>query len=190
LENERDEALVARAQTGDGVATEVLMRRHMNMVRARARGYFLAGGETDDLVQEGMIGLYGAIVSYRADCGKSFKNYAYLCVTRHILDAIKKSGRRKYGPLNNSVSLSDPVLGDFAEELSPEDRLIDSETQKEFKMRLMRELSDFEFRVVSMYLEGMSYAEICEVTGRSNKSVDNALTRSKKKLQKFYSADN
>lgn len=188
LENERDEALVARAQAGDKSAAEVLMRRHMNMVRARARGFFLVGGETDDLVQEGMIGLYGAIGDYRADCGKSFKNFAYLCVTRHILDAVKHSGRQKYGPLNNSVSLSDPVLGNFVEEGSPEDLLIDTESQKEFKMRLMKELSDFEFRVVTMYLEGMSYAEICDATGRDGKSVDNALSRSKKKLQKVYSS--
>lgn len=188
LESERDEALVERAQAGEAQAMETLMRRHMNMVRARARGFFLVGGDTDDLVQEGMIGLYGAIGSYRPDSGKSFKNFAYLCVTRHILDAVKRSGRRKDTPLNNSVSLSDPVLGDFAEEGSPEDLIIDTESQKEFKLRLMRELSDFEFRVVSMYLEGMSYMEICEATGRNTKSIDNALSRSKKKLQKFYSA--
>lgn len=188
LESERDETLVLRAQEGDNQAIETLMRRHMSMVRARARGFFLADGEIDDLVQEGMIGLYGAIGGYRAACGKSFKNFAYLCVTRHILDAVKRSGRRKYTPLNNSVSLSDPDLGNCIEEESPEDALIDIESQKEFKLRLMKELSDFEYRVVSMYLEGMSYAEICEATGRDYKSVDNALARSKKKLQKVYSA--
>lgn len=186
LESERDEMLVKRAQAGDKEATELLLRRYMNTVRARARGFFLVGGETDDLVQEGMIGLYSAIGDFREDGGKSFKNFAYLCVTRHILDAVKKSSRRKNGPLNNSVSLFDPVLSGFAGEENPEDFLIDDESRAEFRMKLMKELSDFEFRVVTMYLEGMSYARICEATGKDGKSVDNALSRSKKKLQRAF----
>ena len=186
MESERDETLVKRAQAGDKEATELLLRRYMNTVRARARGFFLVGGETDDLVQEGMIGLYSAIGDFREDGGKSFKNFAYLCVTRHILDAVKKSSRRKNGPLNNSVSLFDPVLSGFAGEENPEDFLIDDESRAEFRMKLMKELSDFEFRVVTMYLEGMSYARICEATGKDGKSVDNALSRSKKKLQRAF----
>ncbi len=186
-ENERDEALVQRARTGDNAATELLLRRYMNMVRARARGFFLVGGETDDLVQEGMIGLYSAIGDYKEEAGKSFKNFAYLCVTRHILDAVKRSSRRKNGPLNNSVSLFDPHLSGYAEGDTPEDFLLDSEADVEFRMKLMRELSDFEFRVVTMYLEGMSYAQICEIAGKDVKSVDNALSRAKKKLFKLFS---
>ena len=186
LENERDEALVVLAQSGEAAATEILLRRYMNTVRARARGFFLIGGETDDLVQEGMIGLYSAIGDYRAEAGKSFKNFAYLCVTRHILDAVKKSGRRKNSPLNQSVSLFDPILSELAEEESPEDFLLKGESRTEFKMKLLKELSDFEFRVVTMYLEGMSYARICEATGKDSKSVDNALARSKKKLQRAF----
>lgn len=184
--SESDESLVQKAQNGDSAATELLLRRYMNTVRARARGFFLADGDTDDLVQEGMIGLYSAIVDYRKGSGKSFKNFAYLCVTRHILDAVKGSARSKNRPLNNSVSLSDPDLTEFSGELSPEDSLIDHESNAEFRMKLMKELSDFEFRVVTMYLEGMSYARICEATGKDVKSVDNALSRSKKKLQKAY----
>lgn len=187
LENERDEALVKRAQEGDSRATEVLLRRYSNAVRARARRFFLVGGETDDLVQEGMIGLYAAIGSYRDDAGKSFKNFAYLCVTRRILDAVKGMTRRKNGPLNNSVSLFDPDLSDFAGEETPEDFLLIDESRSEFRMKLMKELSDFEFRVVTMYLEGMSCARICEATGKDGKSVDNALSRSKRKLQKAFS---
>ena len=187
LENERDEVLVLKAQKGDKLATEILLRRYMNTVRARARGFFLVGGETDDLVQEGMIGLYAAIGDFKAEAGKSFKNFAFLCVTRHILDAVKVSSRRKNGPLNNSVSLFDPVLSEFAGEETPEDFLLIDESKTEFKMKLMKELSDFEFRVVTMYLEGMSYAQICEATGKDGKSVDNALSRSKKKLQKSFS---
>ncbi len=186
--SESDEALVKRAQKGDASATEQLLRRYAGTVRAHARRFFLAGGDMDDLVQEGMIGLYAAVREYRAEEGKSFKNFAYLCVRRHILDAVKASARRKNGPLNESVSLSDPVLGDRAEEGSPEDLVLEGEEEREFRKRLTKELSDFEFRVMTMYLDGMSYAEICEATGKNNKSIDNALTRAKKKLQASYSA--
>ena len=185
--SESDEALVKRAQKGDASATEQLLRRYAGTVRAHARRFFLAGGDMDDLVQEGMIGLYAAVREYRAEEGKSFKNFAYLCVRRHILDAVKASARRKNGPLNESVSLSDPVLGDRAEEGSPEDLVLEGEEEREFRKRLTKELSDFEFRVMTMYLDGMSYAEICEATGKNNKSIDNALTRAKKKLQASYS---
>ncbi len=184
--SESDEALVRQAQAGDSRATELLLRRYMNTVRVRARGFFLVGGETDDLVQEGMIGLYSAIGDFREDGGMSFKNFAYLCITRHILDAVKTSSRRKNGPLNNSVSLSDPGLSDFAGEENPEEFLLDDEARQELRMKLMKALSDFEFRVVTMYLEGMSYAQICEATGKDLKSVDNALARSKKKLQRSF----
>ena len=97
-ENERDEALVARAKNGDNAAAEALLLRYKNAVRARARGFFLAGGETDDLVQEGMVGLYSAIVDYSPESGKSFKNFAYLCVTRRILDATPISSARRRRP--------------------------------------------------------------------------------------------
>ncbi len=186
LESEKDEVLVSLAQSGDGKATEILLRRYLNTVRARARRFFLIGGETDDLVQEGMIGLYAAIGDYRPDMGKSFKNFAYLCVTRHILDAVKSSCRRKNSPLNQSMSLFDPVLSEFPEEETPEDFLLEGEQRTEFRMKLLKELSDLEFRVLAMYLEGMSYARICEATGKDMKSVDNALVRAKKKLQKIY----
>ncbi len=185
-DSERDEVLVERAKKGDKDATEQLLRRYLNTVRARARRFFLVGGETEDLVQEGMIGLYEAIGDFRPDGGKSFKNFAYLCVTRHILDAVKGSSRRKNGPLNNSVSLFDPALTESAGEENPEEFLIDSESRTEFRMKLMKTLSDFEFRVITMYLEGMSYAQICEATGKDFKSVDNALSRSKKKLQNSF----
>ena len=188
-DSDRDEALVERAQRGDAEATEQLLRRYAGTVRDHARRFFLAGGETDDLVQEGMIGLYAAVREYRPEEGKSFKNFAYLLVRRHILDAVKRSARRKNVPLNESVSLFDPTLGDRAEEGSPEDMVLEGEAQREFRRRLMKELSDFEFRVVIMYLEGMSYAEICEATGKGVKSIDNALSRAKRKLQTVYQGD-
>lgn len=177
------------AQQGDKGATETILRRYMNPVRAQARRYFLAGGETDDLVQEGMIGLYAAIGNYRRETGKSFKNFAYLCVTRNITDAVRRNTRNKNVPLNNYVSLSDPDPNIFSEEESPEEFVIGREAQAEFRMKLMKELSDFEFRVMTMYLEGMSYAQICEATGKGEKSVDNALSRAKRKLQTAFGSN-
>lgn len=178
--NERDEALVERAKRGDGRATEELLRRYMSLVRARARRFFLDGMETEDLVQEGMIGLYGAIGDYSAASGKSFKNFAYLCVTRRIYDVLRAAGRRREGDRQEF----DPDT--LSEGETPEELLLDGEDRAEFRMLLLKELSDFEFRVITMYLEGMSYAQICETTGKSVKSIDNALARSKRKLQKAY----
>lgn len=176
---EKDEALVARAQQGEGRAAEEILRRYKSAVRARARQYFLEGGETEDLVQEGMIGLYSAITAYNPASGKSFKNFAYLCVTRRIYDVLRKAGRR----IDEGTEF-DPDT--FSEGETPEDFLIDGESRAELNRKLMKALSDFEFRVVAMYLEGMSYAEIAEVAGKDMKSVDNALARAKKKLQKAF----
>ncbi len=181
-----DEQLVAAAQEGNASAAETLLYRYKNAVRARARGFFLAGGETDDLIQEGMVGLYAAIGDYRPESGKSFKNFAYLCVTRRILDAVKGSSRQKNVPLNNYVSIFDPDFDDKSGDESPEDTLITTESRAEFWVKIGKALSDFEFRVMAMYLEGMSYAQICEATGKDVKSVDNAIQRSKKKLQRVY----
>lgn len=180
-----DESLVERAQTGDKQATEELLSRYAGLVRGRARGFFLVGGETEDLIQEGMIGLYRAVSEYRTDRegGMSFKNFAYLCVSRRIIDAVKASARKKNVPLNNYVSLFQsewemPVS-------SPEDEVIRGEDRREFLQKMSKELSDFEFRVTVMYMDGLSCAEICEATGKEEKSVDNAIQRSKKKLQKL-----
>lgn len=168
-----------RAQAGEGGATEELLNRYKSAVRARARKFFMEGGETEDLVQEGMIGLYTAICGYRPDGGKSFKNFAYLCVTRRIYDVLRVAGRRRgcegaFDP--DSVSEGD----------TPEDFVLAGESRAEFHSKLMRELSDFEFRVVTLYLDGMSYASIAEMTGKDMKSIDNALARSKKKLQRAF----
>ncbi len=179
--NKRDEALVALAQIGDDAAAEELLNRYKSAVRARARKFFLEGGETEDLVQEGMIGLYAAIRGYRADGGKSFKNFAYLCVTRRIYDVLRVAGRRR-----DCEGAFDP--DSVAEGDTPEDFVLAGESRAEFHLKLMRELSDFEFRVVTLYLDGMSYASIAEETGKDMKSIDNALARSKKKLQRAFRA--
>lgn len=173
--NESDEALVLRAQRGETAATEELLLRYKNAVRARARKFFLQGGETDDLVQEGMIGLLTAIGAFDSSAGKRFKNFAYLCVTRRIYDALRAAGRQ-----NSSFGDVDPDTVESGD--SPEEFLLDDESAKEIQSKLMKVLSDFEFRVMTMYLDGMSYAEISDATGKEIKSIDNALARAKRKL--------
>ena len=181
-EYESDEILVKAAQSGDKQATEELLVRYAGAVRGRARGFFLIGGETEDLIQEGMVGLYHAVVDYRPEKegGLSFKNFAYLCVSRRIIDAVKASARKKNVPLNNYVSLfqsewSLPVS-------SPEEEMIRNEDRREFLQKMSKVLSDFEFRATVMYMDGLSCAEICEATGKDGKSIDNAIQRSKNKL--------
>lgn len=177
-----DEELVELSQNGDKQATEELLLRHAGLVRSCARGFFLVGGETEDLIQEGMVGLYSAIGDYkRREGGVSFKKFASLCVSRRIIDAVKASSRKKSAPLNYYVSFTDEDW--TSSELSPEDMLILRDDRREFRQKMSGILSDFEFKVTTMYMDGLSCAEICDVTGKSAKSVDNAIQRSKKKLQ-------
>ena len=182
-----DEELVALSQSGDKQATEELLLRHAGLVRGCARGFFLIGGETEDLIQEGMIGLYNAIGEYRQGDGNSnFKNFACLCVSRRIIDAVKTAARKKNSPLNTATSFGAvEVSGVLSDDLSPEDMLILRADRREFRQKMSGVLSDFEFKVTHMYMDGMSCAEICEATGKSVKSVDNALQRSKRKLQEI-----
>lgn len=183
-EEKTDEALVSAAQAGDKQAMEELLLRHSGLVRGCARGFFLVGGETEDLIQEGMIGLYRAVGDYeKKENGRTFKNFAYLCVSRRIIDAVKASARKKNVPIGKCVPI---VEADQATtEYSPEDMLIMQDDRREFRQKMSRALSDFEFKVTSMYMDGMSCAEICEATGKSEKSVDNAIQRSKRKLQEI-----
>lgn len=177
-----DEELVELSQGGDKRATEELLLRHVGLVRGLARGFFLVGGETEDLIQEGMIGLYNAIGDYKRKEGGNFKNFAYLCVSRRIVDAVKTSARKKNSPLNDGVPIvAEDDLADSG--LSPEELLILNDDRREFRQKMSGVLSDFEFKVTTMYMDGMSCAEICVATGKPAKSVDNAIQRSKKKLQ-------
>ncbi len=180
----QDEELVRRAQDGDKSATEELLRRHADTVRSCARGFFLIGGETEDLIQEGMIGLYQAIVDYRAgEASCSFKNFAYLCVSRKIIDAVRVAASKKNAALNAGILLQDAEALETEFKMGPEELLILDDERKEIKHIMSRTLSDFEFKITMMYVDGMSCAEICEATGKTPKSVDNALQRSKRKLQ-------
>ena len=176
-----DEQLALASQGGDSKATEELLKRYSDLVRHLSRGFFLVGGETEDLIQEGMIGLCQAIAAYKGkESGSTFKTFAYVCVYRRIIDAVKESSRKKNEPLNSCV----PIVGAewTVSELSPEEQMILSDERKEFKQKMSAVLSDFEFKVVVSYMDGMSCAEICAATGKTAKSVDNAIQRSKKKL--------
>ncbi len=179
-----DEELLAFSQAGDSKATETLLERYSDLVRHLSRRYFLVGGETEDLIQEGMIGLYQAVSDYREKSnGSAFKTFAYLCVSRRIIDAVKASSRKKNEPLNTYVSILGGEWPTSAQ--SPEEQMILMDEQREFKQKMSRVLSDFEFKVVVSYMEGMTCAEICNACGKSAKSVDNAIQRSKKKLSEL-----
>ncbi len=185
-----DEELVELSQKRDKLATDELLRRHAGLVRSCARRFFLVGGETEDLIQEGMIGLYHAIMDYKkTETGRSFKNFAYLCVWRKIVDAVKLYASKKNAPLNSFVSMESEEEW-MAAGLSPEEILILSDDRRELKQKMSRVLSDFEFKITTMYMDGMTCAEICDATGKSAKSIENAIQRSKRKLQNYYQNNN
>ncbi|MBE5752298.1 MAG: sigma-70 family RNA polymerase sigma factor [Clostridiales bacterium] len=177
-----DEELLTAYKNGDGKAVDELMVRYAALVRARARRFFLWGGDTEDLLQEGMMGLYSAIVDYRAEEGKTFKNFAYLCVSRRLIDAVKKASSKKIPP--QSMQVPDFLVDSFQSGLPDlDDEMILSDEWKEFRKKASALLSDFEYKIFNMYLDGMSGREICETIGKPQKSVENAIQRSKKKLQ-------
>ena len=178
-----DEELVLAAKKEDSQAMEAILKRYAGMVRSIARGYFLAGGDTEDLIQEGMIALYCAVGAYEEGAMR-FKSFAYLCVTRRIVDAVKASSRLKNKPLNNYVSLFDADVDLPAAD--PLEEMIDRENSEELFRRINGVLSDFEFRILALYMKGFSTSEICALTKKNEKSVDNALQRSKKKIQTLF----
>ena len=193
-----DEEVVALCHDGDSRAVEYLLNRYKNFVRSKARSYFLIGADHEDIVQEGMIGLYKAIRDYRADKHASFRAFAELCVTRQIITAIKTATRQKHIPLNSYVSLNKPLYDDESDRTlldviiegktsSPEDLLISQENLQTINLRIGEVLSDLEQDVLAAYLDGKSYQEIAKMLGRHSKSIDNALQRVKRKLEKFLS---
>ncbi|MDD6045137.1 MAG: RNA polymerase sporulation sigma factor SigH [Clostridia bacterium] len=186
----RDEHLAASAQTGDAAAMEQLCDRYKDRVRMIARPYFLIGADRDDVIQEGMIGLYKAIRDYRPDCSTAFSSFAEMCVTRQIISAINASRRQKHLPLNSYISLYNTSPGDDREliellQLSddgPEDAFISKETSETLRRQVKSRLTPLERRVTELFLEGLTYQQIAEAIDRPPKSVDNALSRVKKKL--------
>ena len=196
FENMPDEDVVDLAQEADGAALEYLLNKYKNFVRTKARSYFLIGADHEDIVQEGMIGLYKAIRDYRRDRQKSFRAFAELCITRQIITAIKTATRQKHIPLNNYVSLNRPIYDEESDRTlldvitedaptNPEEVLIDREDLSVIEGRIGEMLSDLEKQVLVRYIEGKSYAEISEEMGRHVKSIDNALQRIKRKLLKY-----
>ena len=183
LPNEKtDDELLTAYKNGDKQAGDELMVRYASLVRARARQFFLWDGETEDLIQEGMMGLYSAIVDYREQEGKSFKNFAYLCVSRRLIDAVKRASSKKNPPQNKQVS--DAVVDTFASSFPDlDDGMILSDEWKEFRKKASALLSDFEYKIFIMYMDGMSGREICETINKPQKSVENAIQRSKNKLR-------
>lgn len=193
ISDEQLQSLAASRQSG---AEEALAERYIRLVRVCARPYFLIGGDSEDLIQEGMLGLLSAIREYDPQKGASFKTYAEICIHNRIQSAIRSAGRKKHAPLNDGIPLDD-VLSDESKsqgaqyfQRSPEEQVLARETEKEFSSIYSRCLSKFEAGILDLYLDGLSYQEIAVSTGRNIKSVDNAIQRIRRKLAKLPSGDN
>ncbi|MDQ4065047.1 MAG: RNA polymerase sporulation sigma factor SigH [Actinomycetota bacterium] len=196
-----DEELVLEARLGSEAAIEALLHRYRHYARAKARSYFLAGADREDIVQEGMIGLFKAIRDFRADRNAAFRAFAELCITRQIITAIKTATRQKHIPLNSYVSLNKQTsvddddsrsLGEMltsVEILDPAELLISSEEIANIRDSMSRLLSELETEVLRLYMDGKSYQEIADMLGRHVKSIDNALQRIKRKLEQHLIRD-
>lgn len=192
-----DEELVALAQDHDDQgAVDYLVEKYKNFVRARARSYFLMGADRDDIIQEGMIGLYKATRYYKTGHSVSFKAFAEMCITRQIISAVKAATRQKHIPLNSYVSLNKPMYEEESErtlldvlserqDSDPEGLFISHEEYTDIEAKLGTILSDLEKKVLAGYLDGKSYQEMAKEFHRSVKSIDNALQRVKRKVEKF-----
>ncbi len=188
-----DEELIVRYREGDTDAMDFIFERYKYLVRKKAKAMFLAGGDNDDLIQEGMIGLYKAIRDYDTDREASFATFASMCINRQMITAVAASNRKKNMPLNTYVSFDMPAGSDEDSDMrlvdilqtqteqNPEKLLIDKEHNQDLKSRLKEVLSRFEQQVLSCYLEGMDYTAIAEKLQKSPKSIDNALQRIRSK---------
>ena len=195
-----DEELAVLAQQGNDRALDYLLSKYRVFVRNKSLSYFIAGADRDDIIQEGMIGLFKAVRDFSTHHGVSFKTFADVCVTRQIITAVKNASRQKHAPLNFYVSLNKPLneeendstleqlLGQ-ASNLNPEDIVISKESAVALGSEMNRILSPFEASVLSLYLQGHSYQSISKAIGRDAKSIDNALQRIKKKFEKLSSKD-
>lgn len=190
-----DELLAVLAKAGDATASDELYHRYKNIVRGKARPYFLVGADRDDLIQEGMIGLFKAIRDFSDEKNSSFRPFAEICITRQILTAIKQATRNKHKPLNSYDSLYESVYDDGSEKqlmdmiesrtaLDPEELYIKQELHESLMQTVEKSLTEYERAVLDGFLDGRSYSEIAAELGHSTKSVDNALQRIRKKLEK------
>lgn len=191
-----DEEIVDSVRNGNGEALEYLIHKYKNFVRAKARSYFLIGADREDIVQEGMIGLYKSIRDFRGDKLSSFKAFAELCITRQIITAIKTATRQKHIPLNSYVSLDKPIYDEDSDRTlmdvlcgtrvtDPEEMMINKEEFSGLEDKMGEILSELERQVLMLYLDGRSYQEIAVDLQRHVKSIDNALQRVKRKLERY-----
>jgi RNA polymerase sporulation-specific sigma factor len=195
-EDKTDEEVVTEAKDGDSIALEYLINKYKNFVKAKARSYFLIGADREDIIQEGMIGLYKAIRDFKGDKLSSFRAFAELCITRQIITAIKTATRQKHIPLNSYVSLNKPIYDEDSDRTlldilsgtkvtDPEELMINREEYNDIEFKIGEILSELEWRVLMLYLEGKSYQEIAVELKRHVKSIDNALQRVKRKLERY-----
>lgn len=195
LDERQDEEVVKLAKDGDEFATEYLIQKYKNFVRVKAKSYFLVGADREDIIQEGMIGLYKSIRDFRADKLSSFRAFAELCITRQIITAIKTATRQKHIPLNSYVSLNKPIYDEDSDRTmldvlssnkvsDPEEVFISTELSSDLREKIKQNLSDLESQVLQSYLEGKSYQEMARELNRHVKSIDNALQRVKRKIER------
>ncbi len=189
-----DEELVLRYHNGDNGAADFLVEKYKNLVRMKARTYFLVGADNDDLIQEGMIGLYKAIRDYKSDKNVVFMVFASLCINRQIMSAVTAYNRQKNSPLNNYLSLDTPVTDEQGEDAvlsdviaskadkNPEDLFIAKEQSGQLITEVFEMLSKMERTVLELYIEGLSYSEIGKVLDKSPKAIDNAIQRIRNKI--------
>ncbi|WP_153738473.1 RNA polymerase sporulation sigma factor SigH [Aquibacillus halophilus] len=191
-----DDELIELVHCGHSQALDYLITKYRNFVRAKARTYFLIGADREDIVQEGMIGLYKAIRDFKGDKLSSFKAFAELCVTRQIITAIKTATRQKHIPLNSYVSLDKPIYDEESDRtlldviagsrtIDPQELIVNREKFDDMEGKMSELLSDLERQVLSLYLDGQSYQEISVELRRHVKSIDNALQRVKRKLERY-----
>lgn len=195
FEHLTDEELLTLIQIGNADALDYLITKYRLFVKAKARTYFLIGADKEDIIQEGMIGLYKAVRDYRGDKLASFKAFAELCITRQIITAIKTATRQKHMPLNSYISLDKPIYDEESDRTlldmitsevneNPEELIIAQEEYAQLEAKMNEVLSELERQVLARYLDGQSYNEISEQLNRHVKSIDNALQRVKRKLER------
>lgn len=196
-ETSKDEELILRLRDGEEKITDYIMEKYKNLVRSKAGSMYILGADREDLIQEGMIGLFKAIRDYDIGRDASFATFADLCVARQMYTAVQAAGRKKHAPLNSYVSLYAGNGSDKTEEekelldslvsrdeQNPEELLIDRENVERIEKAIESELSSFERQVLDLYLTGMKYTEIARVLGKDDKSTDNALQRCRSKIRK------
>lgn len=183
-----DEELIVRLRGGEEGISDYLMEKYKGLVRRKARALYLIGGDTDDLIQEGMIGLFKAVRDYRPERAASFLTFAKMCIDRQIYSAIQNSNRQKHQPLNSYISLNEELgeetfAGVWVE--NPESIIIDQENALTLQKEIKKSLSPMENQVLEYYLSGRSYSQIGEAMGKSAKSIDNALRRIRGKIRDY-----